>query len=126
MPENPSNFRPADAAAHAWSQFAACSVDPQVNMYPSDADAYGIELAKSVCDVCPVRPECLTEAVRNGEAYGVWGGLMPEERTSMRRRVTRNNHRVVTEGVGEMLSLDDEIEATACQLDEAASLMDVA
>jgi WhiB family redox-sensing transcriptional regulator len=36
--------------------------------------------AKRVCRSCPVRRECLSFAVDNGEEYGIWGGLSAHER----------------------------------------------
>jgi WhiB family redox-sensing transcriptional regulator len=33
-----------------------------------------LELAKSLCGPCPVRPACLAGALRRKEPYGVWGG----------------------------------------------------
>jgi WhiB family transcriptional regulator, redox-sensing transcriptional regulator len=45
--------------------------------------------AIAVCARCPVRPECLELSMRHASgsgAYGVWGGLVEEERRSLRRR----------------------------------------
>jgi WhiB family transcriptional regulator, redox-sensing transcriptional regulator len=39
--------------------------------------------AKQVCATCDVRAECLDQAVRNGERYGVWGGLTDVERRKL-------------------------------------------
>lgn len=36
---------------------------------PSD-----VELAKSLCQECPVRAECLAGALERREPWGVWGG----------------------------------------------------
>ncbi|KGM09676.1 WhiB family transcriptional regulator [Cellulomonas bogoriensis] len=33
-----------------------------------------VEQAKSLCQACPVRQECLAGAVERGEPWGVWGG----------------------------------------------------
>lgn len=41
--------------------------------------------AKSICATCPVRDDCLAEAMRNREKVGVWGGLNPEERRELAR-----------------------------------------
>jgi WhiB family redox-sensing transcriptional regulator len=43
--------------------------------------------AKAVCDECVVRPECLSEALRSDERFGIWGGLTERERRSARRSV---------------------------------------
>ena len=36
--------------------------------------------AKSVCNGCPVRFECLEEAYEISEPFGVWGGMNEVER----------------------------------------------
>lgn len=112
MSDNPSDYRPADTSTHEWSEFASC-VNRFEYMFPTDSDWQGIDAARSICAECPVRFECLTEAMDNGEQFGMWGGLTPAERTSMRRRVSRNNLRVRNEGVGELMHLEDLIEAAA-------------
>ena len=33
-----------------------------------------LELAKELCAACPVRAECLAQALERGEPHGVWGG----------------------------------------------------
>ncbi len=33
-----------------------------------------VELAKSLCQSCPVRTECLAGALERREPWGVWGG----------------------------------------------------
>lgn len=43
--------------------------------------------AKGVCQRCPVRWECLTYALETRQRHGVWGGLNPEERTLLVRRI---------------------------------------
>lgn len=35
-----------------------------------------VELAKSLCQSCPVRDECLTGALERREPWGVWGGQL--------------------------------------------------
>jgi WhiB family transcriptional regulator, redox-sensing transcriptional regulator len=43
--------------------------------------------AKEVCFTCPVRQECLDEAIQNKERFGVWGGMDTQQRMrEMRRR----------------------------------------
>ncbi|OZM69903.1 hypothetical protein CFN78_28175 [Amycolatopsis antarctica] len=41
--------------------------------------------AKRVCQGCPVRTDCLPEALDNGYDHGVWGGLDERERRELRR-----------------------------------------
>jgi WhiB family redox-sensing transcriptional regulator len=40
--------------------------------------------AKTVCLECVVRPECLSEALKSDERFGIWGGLTERERRSAR------------------------------------------
>ena len=42
--------------------------------------------AKMVCRTCPVRTECLAEALDNGLEFGVWGGMTERERRALLRR----------------------------------------
>jgi hypothetical protein len=45
--------------------------------------------AKSYCDVCPLKDECLDHALREKERYGMWGGTTPIERRRVERRERR-------------------------------------
>jgi WhiB family redox-sensing transcriptional regulator len=42
--------------------------------------------AKVVCATCPVRTECLADALDNRVEYGVWGGMTERERRALLRR----------------------------------------
>src|ERR1700709_1739826 len=42
--------------------------------------------AKQVCGGCPVRTECLAEALDNQIEWGVWGGMTERERRALLRR----------------------------------------
>jgi WhiB family transcriptional regulator, redox-sensing transcriptional regulator len=48
-----------------------CAGDPDLFFAESPDD---VELAKSLCSDCPVRPQCLTGAMERREPWGVWGG----------------------------------------------------
>ncbi len=47
------------------------SEDPELWFAESPSD---VELAKALCQTCPVRAECLAGALERREPWGVWGG----------------------------------------------------
>jgi WhiB family redox-sensing transcriptional regulator len=47
------------------------SNDPELFFAETPTD---VELAKALCVDCPVRAECLAEALERREPWGVWGG----------------------------------------------------
>jgi WhiB family redox-sensing transcriptional regulator len=47
------------------------SEDPELYFAESPSD---VELAKAICQACPVRVECLAGALERREPWGVWGG----------------------------------------------------
>lgn len=55
--------------------------DPKVH-YPSAA-------VTQMCQQCPVRVQCLDHALFYPEAFGVWGGTTPYQRTVLRRARVR-------------------------------------
>jgi WhiB family redox-sensing transcriptional regulator len=67
-----------------WRQAAACRGREANVFYPETPE--GVVVAKQVCAGCKVRQMCLETALRNGERYGVWGGLTERERARLARR----------------------------------------
>jgi WhiB family transcriptional regulator, redox-sensing transcriptional regulator len=66
-----------------WTARAACRT--------SDPDAMFVQgaaqnRAKAVCLGCPVRTECLADALDNATEFGVWGGMTERERRALLRR----------------------------------------
>ena len=43
-------------------------------------------VAKRICRSCPVRYECLADALDNRIEFGVWGGMTERERRALLRR----------------------------------------
>ena len=75
-------------ARREWRARAACrSVDPELFFPTAETgpvhDAQ-VTAAKAVCAVCPVRVECLDEALMR-IPEGIAGGLTPQERRRLRR-----------------------------------------
>lgn len=68
-----------------WRQQGVCRTEDPEAMFPHPGDEVGIEYAKDVCAVCPVRATCLEYALTNRIEFGVWGGLTEEERRDLRK-----------------------------------------
>jgi WhiB family redox-sensing transcriptional regulator len=72
-----------------WPNRAACrDSDPDL-FFPLDSDIASEIEAKRVCRGCPVRSECLDDAVENGMQHGIWGGLNAKERRNLKRRTQK-------------------------------------
>ena len=76
LPHNPT-------VPDMWQEQAAChGIDPDV-FFPTSEEEAGPALA--YCGSCRIREMCLAWALKNGERYGVWGGLTEQQR----RRIVR-------------------------------------
>jgi WhiB family redox-sensing transcriptional regulator len=66
-----------------WAKQGSCS---QGN--PDDLFVQGAEQnrAKAVCMGCPVRTECLADALDNRTEFGVWGGMTERERRALLKK----------------------------------------
>ena len=76
-------------AEKLWQVNAACR-GPHTSLFfpPShferkDDKAARESRAKSICQGCPVRQDCLDFALRIREPHGIWGGLTEMERRSL-------------------------------------------
>ncbi len=66
-----------------WTAGAACaSVDPDQLFVTGAAQ----QQVKRVCSGCPVKIQCLADALDNGVDVGVWGGMTERERRALVRR----------------------------------------
>jgi len=66
-----------------WQDQAAClGMDPDLFFPERGAST---REAKSICRSCVVRGDCLEFALRNGEKFGIWGGMSERERRRIRR-----------------------------------------
>jgi WhiB family redox-sensing transcriptional regulator len=66
-----------------WTLRAACRRVAPDELFTSGAAQHR---AKTVCRGCPVRTECLADALDNRVEFGVWGGLTERERRALLRR----------------------------------------
>ena len=72
-----------DTLTREWTAQALCHTgDPDLLFQRGAAQ----NLAKLVCRSCPVRTECLADALDNRVEYGVWGGMTERERRALLRR----------------------------------------
>ena len=66
-----------------WTIAAGCrGMDPDELFVQGAAQ----NRAKVVCATCPVRTECLADALDNRVEYGVWGGMTERERRALLRK----------------------------------------
>lgn len=66
-----------------WMAAAACiDHDPEL-FFPEQGGT--TRPAKAICDLCPVKAECLDYALRWRIKFGVWGGATTFERSKMRK-----------------------------------------
>lgn len=67
---------------HAWREQAACRDLPTDVFFPEadDCSSNNYVLARRVCELCPVREDCLHYALANSIIHGMFGGLSPLQR----------------------------------------------
>lgn len=65
------------------------NVDPDL-FFPigsvSKTDLAQAEEAKALCVLCPIKDECLQDALDRNIEFGVYGGTSEKERRAMKRR----------------------------------------
>lgn len=66
-----------------WAAAALCKQGSPDELFVRGAEQHK---AKVICQACPVRTECLAEALDNRIEWGVWGGLTERERRAILRK----------------------------------------
>lgn len=66
-----------------WTTRARCRTTDPDDLFVQGAAQ---NRAKVVCLGCPVRTECLADALDNRVEFGVWGGMTERERRALLRR----------------------------------------
>jgi WhiB family redox-sensing transcriptional regulator len=61
-----------------WMATGNCRFEPPGKFFPSDG--VGVEVAKRICEDCPVKEPCLEYALANRIDHGVWGGTSERQR----------------------------------------------
>jgi len=77
-----------------WAQQASCRATGPDELFVRGAEQNKV---KNVCGACPVRAECLAEALDNRIEWGVWGGMTERERRALLRRRPAESWRRVLE-----------------------------
>lgn len=82
----------AEVSSEGWEAAARCrDHDPALFFGPNRFEPKRERLAreaeaKAVCATCPALQACREYALRNGEIYGVWGGLGEADRRELLER----------------------------------------
>ncbi|MDQ1679671.1 MAG: WhiB family transcriptional regulator, redox-sensing transcriptional regulator, partial [Frankiaceae bacterium] len=63
-----------------WTTYAACKRRDPDELFVQGAAQ---NRAKGVCSGCPVKSECLADALDNRVEFGVWGGMTERERRAL-------------------------------------------
>jgi WhiB family transcriptional regulator, redox-sensing transcriptional regulator len=77
-----------------WAPKAACRGEKPDTLFVRGAEQ---NKAKQLCRSCPVRTECLAEALDNQIEWGVWGGMTERERRALIRRQPHASWRSILE-----------------------------
>jgi WhiB family redox-sensing transcriptional regulator len=65
-----------------WTMRAKCR-GHEDDLFPEAAEQ---KRARLICSGCPVRSQCLAEALDNRIEWGVWGGMTERERRQLLRQ----------------------------------------
>ena len=66
-----------------WMSVGKCKDLSPTIFFPSDG--VGVQAAQRICAECPVKTDCLEQALSDGMCHGVWGGTSERERRRMMR-----------------------------------------
>lgn len=67
-----------------WTARAACAEQQPDELFVQGAAQ---REARALCYACPVRRDCLADALENRVRYGVWGGMTERDRRAVLRRM---------------------------------------
>lgn len=65
-----------------WERGLCLKKDPEYFFIPGERQ----NNIKRECMGCPVRTECLADALDSGSEFGIWGGMTERERRALLRR----------------------------------------
>jgi len=78
------NERQAMGAETDWMQRGLCRQVAPSTFFPNDG--VGVEVARRICEACPVQEPCLEYALAERIDHGVWGGASERERRRILKR----------------------------------------
>lgn len=67
-----------------WLEKAKCRKMDTSIFFPQNSEQSA--MARSICNECSVKRECLKYAMDNDIVYGVWGGLGEQARRTLKTR----------------------------------------
>lgn len=73
-----------------WGKNGLCKNYDTELFYPEPGQSEQSKKACSICKNCPVRIECLTEALVSQEQFGVWGGFTIRQRRKIANALSKN------------------------------------
>jgi len=87
------------ASMYSWIQDANCtSTDPELFF---SEDSYAVKSARKICEECPVKAQCLNDAIERDDQFGMRGGLTARERETLRRKLKYSRSRVLSKSAAE-------------------------
>lgn len=69
-----------------WVTQALCAeIDPEL-FFPSHQEKWqNVQIARDICNRCPVRKPCLLEGMQN--EFGIWGGWSADHRQQLKKKI---------------------------------------
>lgn len=91
-----------------WFLEAACKgLDPDM-FYPDEPTMWPeAELVKQLCDMCPVRTQCIDFSVTSKYEEQGWWGISPEDRRQLRREYKAASREVDVSALAARLASED-------------------
>ncbi len=74
----------SDAKTTEWMLAGNCQDYTPATFFPSDG--VGVDVARAICQDCPVKEPCLEHALVERIEHGVWGGCSERERRRILKR----------------------------------------
>jgi WhiB family transcriptional regulator, redox-sensing transcriptional regulator len=93
-----------------WTPKAACRQATPDELFVRGAEQ---NKAKQLCTGCPVKTECLAEALDNQIEWGVWGGMTERERRALLRRRPNASWRAVLESARQKAASQQQTQVSA-------------